>query len=312
MSAPDAVAVVGTGAVGMTLAGHLAAAGHPIVACGGTSIEGIAITDDAGTRDYPVTWLATPSAARRAAWVVLATKIHHTPNVTEWLDALTDADSHLIAAQNGVDHHERLAPCTAAHIVPTLFYLNAERTRPGHVHCRSTGRGIVVPDDPAGRRVARLFSATDLPVETVTDFGTAAWEKLLTNVTANPLTTLTERRVEVLHDPAVAAVALDLLRETIAVARAEGAALTDENAHTTLAWLQNLPPHATTSMLQDRVAGRSLEHDGLIGPVVRLGAKHGIPTPVNRAMLALVANLRGPEQAPNPVTAAEQDDSPEH
>jgi 2-dehydropantoate 2-reductase len=82
-----------------------------------------------------------------------------------------------------------------------------------------------------------------------------------------------------------------MLRETVAVARAEGAALTEEDADATLDWLRSLPPTAPTSMLQDRQAGRTLEHDGLIGPVVRLGARHGIPTPTGRTLLALLDAL---------------------
>lgn len=44
-------------------------------------------------------------------------------------------------------------------------------------------------------------------------------------------------------------------------------------------------------MLQDRQAGHTLEHDGLIGPVVRLGARHGIPPPTGRTLLALLDAL---------------------
>ncbi|TMK42490.1 MAG: 2-dehydropantoate 2-reductase, partial [Actinobacteria bacterium] len=47
-----------------------------------------------------------------------------------------------------------------------------------------------------------------------------AWEKLLYNVIANPLTALTGRPIEVLHEPGMAALGLDLAIETVEVARA--------------------------------------------------------------------------------------------
>jgi 2-dehydropantoate 2-reductase len=47
-----------------------------------------------------------------------------------------------------------------------------------------------------------------------------------------------------------------------------------------------------TSMLYDRLAGRSLEHEHVSGAVVRLGRKHGIPAPANQAMYALLGTLR--------------------
>jgi 2-dehydropantoate 2-reductase len=153
-----------------------------------------------------------------------------------------------------------------------------------------------MPADPPGRDAAALFTGTGLPVETVLDFRTASWEKLLSNVTTNPLTALTGRRAEVLHEPAIAELALDLLREAVAVARAEGAALADDAAPKMLAWLQALPPGATSSMLQDRQAGRPLEHDGLIGPVIRGGARHGVPTPASRMIHALLSALPAARQ----------------
>jgi 2-dehydropantoate 2-reductase len=148
-----------------------------------------------------------------------------------------------------------------------------------------------VPADDAGRAVADLFDGGGVPIEAVADFTTAAWEKLLFNVIANPLTALTGRPLEVLAEPAMAALGLDLALEAVAVARAEGALLTPGHATGALAWLQGLPAATPSSMLQDRIAGRPLEHTGLLGPVVTLGRSHGVPTPLTAAVLALLDAL---------------------
>ena len=162
---------------------------------------------------------------------------------------------------------------------------------PGEVRVRRTGRGLVVPDDDGGRAVAALFAGDGVDIETVADFPTAAWEKLLFNVIANPLTALTGRPLEVFADPAMAGLGLDLALEAVEVARAEGTQLTPEHARVALAWLQGLPGATPSSMLQDRTAGRRLEHVGLLGPVVALGQRHGVPTPLTRAVLALLDAL---------------------
>jgi 2-dehydropantoate 2-reductase len=44
-------------------------------------------------------------------------------------------------------------------------------------------------------------------------------------------------------------------------------------------------------MLYDRLAGRALEYDALNGAVVRIGKRHGVPTPLNRAMVALLGAI---------------------
>jgi Ketopantoate reductase len=46
-----------------------------------------------------------------------------------------------------------------------------------------------------------------------------------------------------------------------------------------------------SSMLQDVRSGRPTEIDWINGEVVRRGARHGVPTPVNEALLQLVEVL---------------------
>jgi 2-dehydropantoate 2-reductase len=41
-------------------------------------------------------------------------------------------------------------------------------------------------------------------------------------------------------------------------------------------------------MYFDRLAGRPLEHEALTGAIVAAGERHGIATPLNRALLALL------------------------
>jgi len=286
----EPVALIGAGSVGCMLAAHLANAGHDIVVCGRTPLERIEMTIDGETVEHKIAWAAEPGELGDVRFAVLATKIHHTPDAAGWLAAVP-AGGLVIAAQNGVDHRTRVTPLTPADVAPMLVYPNTERIAPGRVRVRRTGRGLVVPDDDTGRRVVALFAGGDVDVSTVADFPTAAWEKLLTNVIANPLMALTGRPMEVLSEPGVAALGLDLALEAVAVARAEGTALTDGHARNILAWLQGLPGATPSSMLQDRIAGRSLEHQGLLGPVVTRGERHGVPTPLTKAVLALLDAL---------------------
>lgn len=287
----EQVAVIGLGAIGTVLAAALAEAGHEVVVCGRPHVDHVELTDDRGTRAFPVRFAAEPHGVGPFGWVVLATKIHQTAGVAPWLGAATGPASRVVVAQNGVDHRARVGPLVAGAVVPTVVYINAERTGPGSVHARPTSdRELLVPDDEDGRAIVALFDGT-LRVGTVADFRTAAWRKLLTNAVGNPLTALTGRRAEVLREPAVAGLAMTLLRETVAVGRADGADLPDGVAEETLAWLQALPPDGSSSMLQDREAGRPLEYDGITGAVVRIGEAHGVPVDANRALLALLSAL---------------------
>jgi 2-dehydropantoate 2-reductase len=199
----------------------------------------------------------------------------------------------VLVAQNGVEQRERVAPHTGrALVVPAVVYLNVERTAPGRAVLRRVGRwDLVLPDEGPARALAAELSAGRMRVGLEADFATVAWTKLLANITANPLTALTGRRVDVIRDPGIGAIAHRLMDEAVRVARAEGAALSAAHARDVLGWLVNAPEGATTSMLQDRIAGRPLEYDALTGAVVRAAERHGIDVPVNRLVLALTAAI---------------------
>src|SRR5205085_1127900 len=182
-SEAEPVALIGAGSVGCMVAAHLASAGCSIVVCGRAPLERIVMTIDGEVEEHKVDWAAEPADLPPLRYVVLATKIHHTPDVARWLEALPSGGA-VLAAQNGVDHRPRIEPMTAAAVVPMLVYPNCQRTGPGEVRVTRTGRGIVIPDDEAGRAVMALFDGGGVDVEAVADFHTAAWDKLLTNVMA--------------------------------------------------------------------------------------------------------------------------------
>jgi 2-dehydropantoate 2-reductase len=79
-----------------------------------------------------------------------------------------------------------------------------------------------------------------------------------------------------------------VLDEAIAVGRAEGAKLNDDEAAQVMATLYTFSAELGTSMYFDRLANRPLEIEALNGAIVAAGERHGIATPLNRALLALL------------------------
>jgi 2-dehydropantoate 2-reductase len=118
---------------------------------------------------------------------------------------------------------------------------------------------------------------------------------MLGNVAANPVTALTGRRVGVLRDPEIRKLIRVLLAEAVAVGIAQGANLGPDDVPATLAFYDQFGEEDGTSMLYDRLAGRELENELLSGAITRLGRQHGVPTPANQAMYALIGALAGAE-----------------
>jgi 2-dehydropantoate 2-reductase len=124
----------------------------------------------------------------------------------------------------------------------------------------------------------------------VDDWTTVAWKKLCHN-SAGVLSALLLKPAGVVREEDIGEVALDLVRECVAVGRAEGAKLEDDLPEQVLAASRRASVDSVNSLLADRMAGRPMEIDARNGAVVRLGKKHGIPAPVNNMAATLLKAL---------------------
>ncbi|MBX6387819.1 MAG: 2-dehydropantoate 2-reductase, partial [Frankia sp.] len=293
------VAVIGIGAVGGYFAARVAAAGAEVWLCTRRPFERLVVISgdpDGGEVEAPVPAEVVthpsqlPLDVAGFDWVLLATKAHQTAAAAPWLAATVGPGTGVIVAQNGVRHAERVASVAVPDaVLPAVVYINAEALGPGVIRHRAGGV-MQVPDTPLAERLGeRVLTGGELRL--TDDFATAAWTKLCVNSAANTLTALTGRRLEVLRRDDVAELALRIMREAVAVARADGAAVPDGLPEFTVRRLRHQPPGAGTSMLYDRIAGRPLEHEALIGAVVRIGAEHGVPTPTCATVLPLLAAI---------------------
>jgi 2-dehydropantoate 2-reductase len=294
------IAVIGLGSIGGVAAGCLRDADrHDVIACVRHPIGRLVLDGADGRVELPLQVLTDPAQAPRVDWVLLCTKVQHTPLTAPWLQRLCDRSTRVAVLQNGIDHTVRVSPLAGeARIVPTIVYYNGERLGPDHVRLRQVAeRDLAVADDADGRAFAQLLEGTPLRVKLSDDFRTLLWRKLLINAIANPVTALTSQRQAVFRRDDVKALCLAVLDEAVAVARADGAALTEDESMQTLSTLLTYPPDAGTSMYFDRLAGRSLEVEALTGAVVAAGARLKIATPINSALLAM---LRAISDVANP------------
>ena len=286
------VAVVGVGAIGGVFGVRLCRSeAHEVTLCAREPIERLVVETPAGVLEADVRCATDPGEVEPVDCVLLAVKAHQTKDAAPWLAALVGADTVVAVLQNGVEHRERAAPwARGAEIAPVVVNCPADRLAPGRVAQQAEAQ-LVPEEGRGGRLLASLFEGTDVPVLPTSDFTTAAWGKLCLNVGAGPATALADRGRGVLRAPEVAELCRVLVSECAAVGRAEGARLAEDVAERAIERLQDAEPDATTSMLADRRAGRPLEADAMTGAVVRIGARRGVPTPVTRAIHALLRAL---------------------
>jgi len=298
------VCIVGCGAVGSIFAANLAQLEDVEVWAYDLAEEHVDAINSNGLRlsgagDVVGRLSATsdPGELPACDFGIVATKAMHTePAIAATAQAF--ADGAVCSVQNGIGNEETLAG-HVPHVIRGTTFPAGRIVEPGHVQWDVKGDTTIGPFEPSPapfEEVARLAEActrAGLPTEAVVDARGPQWRKLIFNAATNPvgaLTGLTHGRV--CEDPTLRRLVSGLVDEGKAVAAAQQIVLDADP--------EELIDHAAkpevaydhkASMLQDVEARRETEIDYLNGGIARFGREHGVPTPLNEAILALVKGL---------------------
>jgi len=281
------IAIIGPGAIGGVLAAWLGQdPDHAVTVCARTPFDRLEVETPTGVITARPRVVTDPADARPADWVLIATKAYDAESAARWLPAVCREDTPVVVLQNGVEHVERFSRyLPVERIVPAVIDCPAERTAPGRMRQRGAS-WIVVPDSAHGRAFVSLFRRTNFDVSTG-DFTTRAWAKLCINAPGAVSAILMKPTGVIQIDP-IPELTRGIVRECLAVGRAEGAKLGDELVEAVVEGARKAPPDSLNSLIADRMAGRPMEIDARNGAVVRFGRKHGIPTPLNGMAVALL------------------------
>jgi 2-dehydropantoate 2-reductase len=298
------ICVVGCGAVGSLFAAQLAELEDVEVWAYDLSREHVdAINRDGLRLSGAGEALGRPRATTDAAELpacdfgIVATKAMHTA-------AAIEATAHAFAAgcvatvQNGLGNEEEIAKHTERVIRGTTFPAG-KLLAPAHVQWDVKGDTTFGPFEPRPapgeeiERLAEVCTRAGMPTKAVADARGPQWRKVIFNAATNPigaLTGLTHGRV--CEDPALRTLVSALVDEGKAVATAQGIELdADPEELIDHAAKPEVAYNHKASMLQDVEARRPTEVDFLNGGIVRFGEEHGVETPLNRAIWALVKGL---------------------
>jgi 2-dehydropantoate 2-reductase len=283
------IALIGPGAIGGTLATWLGQREDiDLTVCVRTPFERLVLETPDGEVTATPRLVTSPDGLSPVDWVLVATKAYDDVAAAPWLKTLVGPDTRVAVIRNGVEHREAFAGRVAdENLVPVIVDFPAERPAPGVFRQRRYG-WIRVPQGAAGEAFAALLADCPIDAATTDDFVSVAWRKLALNA-AGAVNAMTLKPSGVAHDAGAAAVMKTLVAECVAVGRAEGATLADDLGDQVVDGYRGGPPDLVNSLMADRQAGRPMELDARNGVIVRRGEKHGIPTPANTMIVALLS-----------------------
>lgn len=284
---------MGAGAVGCYFGARLASVGHEVTLIGrpkhveAVRRDGLKLESRGVTEVLAVAATTAASGVVGADLVLVAVKSDDTESAGREMAAHLAPSAAIVSLQNGVDNAERLAATVGRPVIPAAVYVATEMAGDGFV--RHHGRGeLILGAGPRSEEVAAWFRVAGAPTTVSDGVAGALWAKLVLNCAYNALSAVSQLpygpmcEVEGVRD-----VMRDIVSECQAVASGLGVALPNDLLASVFALAPSMPQQYS-STAQDLARGRLTEIGHLNGFIVRQGEALGVPTPVNRALLAMV------------------------
>jgi len=307
---PMKICILGAGALGCAIGGVLTEAGHEVwlINRGPALVEtlnrdGLKMRDEGGDRLVPV-HAAThcdqvDAGTGPADLIVVLVKSFHTREAIESAHAVIGASTVVLSLQNGLGHEDVLADAVGRdRVLAGKTYTGGVTLGVGHIIVGTRGKETIIGEldgqvSERATRIAEAFTSAGLTTTVSRDIMGTMWDKLLVNVATGALSGITRLNYGELYAiPEVENCAMAAVAEAIAVARAGDIALTTSDPRQP--WLkaaEGLPPEFKASMLQSLEKGSVTEIDYVNGAVVRWGARYGVATPVNSALVACIKGV---------------------
>lgn len=295
------IAIMGSGATGSFFGAKLAKAGQDVtfIARGAhlqaLQTEGLKVIGQEEFHLPKVPATNDPSAVGPVDVVLFCVKAYDTDEAVQLMRPMVGPNTMVLPIQNGVDNTDRVAAVVGKEkVIGGLCVISVDLPAPGTVRIHSPFKDIVfgeIDGSPSARTAA--FSAAlekaEIPHTISKDIRVDIWQKFTFITAMSGITGATRSPIGPIREcPETFALYGRIAAEVIAVGQAEGVNIASSYADELVARAQGLAAGMKASLLVDLERGRRTEVETLQGVVVRLGKKHGVPTPVTDVIYALI------------------------
>ena len=320
------IAIVGAGAIGAFLGAKLALSGEDVylIARGphlrAMQADGGRVRSPEGDFEAHPTATDDYESIGPVDFLFLTVKAHSLTGIAPNLAPLLGPDTAVVSAQNGIpwwyfmghggpfdgESIESVDPggviagaIDQSRIIGCVIYPSTAIVEPGVIeHIEGNRFSLGELDGSSSDRCKRLagaFIAAGLRAPIRGHIRHDMWIKLLGNVVFNPMSALTGATlVEMVTHPETSATVRAVMTEADEVAQGLGVRL-PFTVEQRMEGARKVGAHKT-SMLQDLEAGRPMELESVVGVVIELGEKLGLPMPLTRTLYScarLLEQVRG-------------------
>jgi 2-dehydropantoate 2-reductase len=296
----ERVCVIGAGVIGSLFAGHLAQAADVCVLtrrrehADALNEDGLTVSGRSNLRAR-VAAADDPEDLPDFDLGIIATKATGLEEAAAALEGRFEGAT-MMTVLNGLGAEEIVRAHGDWPLVSAVTFMSGTKHSDTHVEYILDTETWLGPYEGAryekAAEVADLIVRSGLKAEALPDLRPAQWSKLIFNATVNSVAALTGLP----HDGHFAALdestdlghlVRDLVDEGKTVAAAAGVELRDDPWEMNVLATERGSAHYP-SMLEDIQAHRPTEIDLITGAIVREAERHGVPVPLNTALLRLV------------------------
>ena len=294
------VVVLGAGAMGAIFGGALSRAGAEVVFFDSRSEvvdainrDGLRVSGIMGEFSLRCAAIIEPSDLGNFDMALVLVNAGATATVASVAERCLGPNGFALTLQNGIGNWEALAGRLGERrVLAGSTFNSGAGLGPGMSHHSDLGTSWLGELDGTvserAQAVAALFRTGGLPTEAVDNAVAVIWSKFILNCAINPVAAATGLRPgEIARDSHAAALVDGILDEALAVVEAEGITLPEPDTRGHIrdhCWQRFNKP----SMLQHIESGRETEIDALNGALVEQARHHGIPAPINEAMVRVI------------------------
>jgi 2-dehydropantoate 2-reductase len=204
---------------------------------------------------------------------------------------------YVVSWQNGIDTEKVLSQSLGIRpVMRAVVNFGSLLLSPGHIRVAFHHRPHFLQElDPGSKEAAigicNALSECGLETRHTDQLRDMVWTKAVNNSCMNPVCAVTGKTMfEVINDPILLNLVDSILKESVAVARANEFRLGPDFYPFCVDYIKEAGHHKP-SMLQDIEAGRRTEVDFINGKIIEYGARAGLATPFNTTLRALVKAL---------------------
>jgi 2-dehydropantoate 2-reductase len=233
-------------------------------------------------------------------WIFLFVKQQHlNPSLIRYLEYWASRGIPILCFQNGIGHIERLSQSIPVNLIYTAVTTEAAvRESPYQVNHTGKGETWIGHENPLyslssiqENNLIKYLKNAGFTVNPSKNIKSIVWKKLLINAVINPLTAILRvKNGELIESPYTRQLMKALYEEGRSVADSMGIELPEQLWEQLLAVCKATSMN-TSSMLQDRLEGKTTEVEWINGAIIRIAEQRQLSVPTHQVIYRIIKGI---------------------